>query len=125
MHIYLFFFLTCLTGSLVGLANRCGFGGQGFERRSGRDVFLFSIPVQTSPKSNPSSFTMGPGLFPDVKRPGRGVDYPLYLAPRLRMSRAITLLHLRVFMAFYRVTFTFTFMSTFTFTYKEFRMYRV
>jgi len=44
----------------------------------------FFAPVQTSPGAHPASCTMGTGSFPGVKRPGRGVDYPLHLAPRLK-----------------------------------------
>ena len=36
----------------------------------------FSAPVQTDPGTHPASYTMGIGLFPGVKRPGRGVDNP-------------------------------------------------
>ena len=28
------------------------------------------------------SYTVGTGSFPGIKRPGRGVDHPLHLAPR-------------------------------------------
>jgi hypothetical protein len=31
---------------------------------------------QTGPEAHPSSYTMGTGSFPGVKRPGRGVDHP-------------------------------------------------
>jgi hypothetical protein len=44
----------------------------------------FSAPVQTCPGAHPASSTMGTGSFPGVKRLGRGVDHPLYLAPRLK-----------------------------------------
>ena len=33
--------------------------------------------------SYPASYTTGTGSFPGVKRPGRGVDHPPHLAPRL------------------------------------------
>jgi hypothetical protein len=36
----------------------------------------FPAPVQTGPGSHPTSYTMGTGSFPGVKRPGRGVDHP-------------------------------------------------
>jgi hypothetical protein len=36
----------------------------------------FSAPVQTGPGAHPASRTMGSGSFPEVKRPGRGVDHP-------------------------------------------------
>ena len=37
---------------------------------------IFSAPVQTGPGAHPSSYTIGTGSFPGVKRPGRGVDHP-------------------------------------------------
>jgi hypothetical protein len=36
----------------------------------------FFASVQTGPVAYPASSTMGTGLFPGVKRPGRGADYP-------------------------------------------------
>jgi hypothetical protein len=36
----------------------------------------FSAPVQTGPGAYPASCTMGTGLFPGVKRQGRGFDHP-------------------------------------------------
>jgi len=44
----------------------------------------FSSPVQTGRGAHPASYTMGTGSFPGVKLPGRGVDYPPHLAPRLK-----------------------------------------
>ena len=44
----------------------------------------FSAPVQTGPRDHPAFYTMGTRSFPGVKRPGRGVDHPLHLAPRLK-----------------------------------------
>ena len=43
----------------------------------GRD---FSAPFLTGP----ASYTKGTGSFPGVRRPGRGVDHPPHLAPKLR-----------------------------------------
>ena len=37
----------------------------------------FSAPVQTGSEAHPTSYTMGTGSFPGVKRSGRGVDHPL------------------------------------------------
>jgi hypothetical protein len=34
--------------------------------------------------TRPASYTKGTGSFPGVKRPGRGVDHPPYLAPELK-----------------------------------------
>jgi len=36
----------------------------------------FSASVQTGPVAHPTSNTMSTGSFPDVRRPGRGVDHP-------------------------------------------------
>jgi hypothetical protein len=44
----------------------------------------YSAPVQTGPGAHPASCTMGTGSLPGVKRPGRDVDHPRYLAPRLK-----------------------------------------
>jgi len=44
----------------------------------------FSAPVQTGRGAYPASWTMGTGTFPGLKRPGRGVDQPSHLAPRLK-----------------------------------------
>jgi len=35
-----------------------------------------SAPVQTRPGAHPTSYTMGTGSFPGVKRSGSGVDHP-------------------------------------------------
>jgi len=43
----------------------------------------FYAVVQTGPGAHPTSYTIGTGSFPEVKRPGRGVDHPSHLAPRL------------------------------------------
>ena len=39
----------------------------------------FPALVQSGPGAHP-----GPGSFPDVKRPRRGVDHPPHLVPRLK-----------------------------------------
>jgi hypothetical protein len=44
----------------------------------------FSAPVQTGPVAHPASYTVGTGSFPRVMRPGRDVDHPPHLAPRLK-----------------------------------------
>ena len=44
----------------------------------------FFAPVQTGPGAHPASYTVGTGYFPGVKRPGRGVDHPPYLALNLK-----------------------------------------
>jgi hypothetical protein len=90
--------------SSTGTATRYGLDGPGIKSRW---EARFSAPVQTSPGAHPASSTTGTGSFPGVKRPGRGVDHPPHLAPRLN-SRAIILLHFWAFVAFSRVNFTFS-----------------
>jgi hypothetical protein len=67
--------------SSVGIAACYGLEGPGIESRWGA---RFSAPVPTGPGAHPASCTMGTGFFPGVKRPGRGVDHPPHLAPRLK-----------------------------------------
>jgi hypothetical protein len=55
--------------------------------RSGDRIPLearFSAPVQTGLEAYLASYTMGTVTFLGVRRPGRGVDHPPPLAPRLR-----------------------------------------
>jgi hypothetical protein len=65
----------------VDIATRCGLGRFGdripVEAR-------FSASVQTGSMAHPVSYTIGTGSFPAIKRPGRGVDHPPHLAPRLK-----------------------------------------
>ena len=44
----------------------------------------FLTAVQTGPGAHPASYKVGTGSFPVLKRPGRGVDHPPNLAPRLK-----------------------------------------
>ena len=48
------------------------------------------------------------GYASGVKRPGRGFDHPLHVAPRLRMSRAMPVLPFCAFMGCCGVTFILT-----------------
>jgi hypothetical protein len=66
-------------GSSGGIENRYGLDGPGIESRWAGA--RFSAPVQTGPGPHPASYTMGTGSFPGLKRPGRGVDHPLHIAP--------------------------------------------
>ena len=91
----------------VGIETRYGLGGPEIESQGGG--CRFSAPLQTGCEAHPASYTVGTGAFPGVKRPGRGVEPPPHLAPRLKKSRAIPLLLLWAFVACSRVTFTFTF----------------
>ena len=64
----------------VGTASRYVVEGTGIEFRWGQGI----TPVQSGHAAHPSSYTMGTGSSPGVKRPGSGVDHPPYLAPRLK-----------------------------------------
>ena len=42
------------------------------------------------PWAHPASYTLGTGPLLGVKRPGRGVDHPPHLAPRLKKQQSYT-----------------------------------
>jgi hypothetical protein len=44
--------------------------------RSPVSVARLSAPIQTGPGTHPASYIIGTGLFPCVKRSGRGVNHP-------------------------------------------------
>jgi len=96
--------------SSVGIATRYGLGDPGIETRWGA---RFSAHVQTGPGAHQTSYTMGTGSFPGVKRPGRGVDHP---PPSTAEVKEIVELYLYspfwAFVACSRVNFTFTFTFT-------------
>ena len=69
----------------------------------------FPAPVQTGPGSHPAFYAMDTGTFPEIKRPGSGVDHPPHLAPTLSEAQGYTLLALWTFVACSRVNLTFTF----------------
>ena len=73
--------------SVVGITTRYGLDGPGIESQWGA---RFSAPVQNGPGAYPASYTMGTGSFAGVKRPGRGVDHPPHLAPRLKKEYSHT-----------------------------------
>ena len=81
----------------------------------------FSAPVQTGPGAHTACYTMGTGTFPGVQRPGRGADHPLPSSAEVKES--IPLLFLRVFVACYRVNFTFTFTFDVPVSYVMFTIY--
>jgi hypothetical protein len=61
--------------------------------RSGDRILLgarFSAPVHTGSEAHTVSYTTGTGSFPGLKRPGRGVDHPPHLAPRLKKENRYT-----------------------------------
>jgi len=62
-------------------------GLSGMESRWGARL---SAPLQTGSEAHPASYTMGT-MGPGVKeRPGRGVDHPPHLAPRLKKEYSYT-----------------------------------
>jgi hypothetical protein len=69
----------------------------------------FSPPVQIGSETHSASYTIGTGSFPGAKRPGRGVDHPPHLAPRLKKEYSYTPTPPWAFVAGSRVNFTFTF----------------
>ena len=50
----------------------------------------FSATVQTGHRANPASYTKGTWFFMGVNRPGRGVDRPPHLVPRLKKEQSYT-----------------------------------
>jgi hypothetical protein len=71
----------------VGIATRYGLECPGIESRWGRDFLHPSRPA-VGPTKLPIQLV--PGLFRGVKRPGRGVDHPPLLAPRLKKEQSYT-----------------------------------
>jgi hypothetical protein len=53
---------------------------------AGGEWVSYSAPVQTGRGSHPANYRKGTGAFPGVHRPGRGVDHPPLLAPRLKIE---------------------------------------
>jgi hypothetical protein len=96
--------------SSVGIVTCYGLDGPGIESRWRA---RYPAPVRTGRGAHQAPYTMGNGSLPGVKRPGRGVDHPHHLAPRLKSS-AIPLLPIWAFLACSRVIFTFTFLCKLT-----------
>jgi hypothetical protein len=63
--------------SSVGIETRYGMNSPGIESQWGA---RYSTSVQTGPAAHPAPYAMDIGL----KWPGRGVDHPPHLAPRLK-----------------------------------------
>ena len=72
--IYILHYCSVVRDGSVGIATtlRPGRSGERYPVEA-----RFSAPIQTYPGAHPDYSTMGTGSFPGVKRPGRGVDYPL------------------------------------------------
>jgi hypothetical protein len=64
------------------LSQLCGEGGR-FTKATPTKT-RFSALVQTGPGAHTAPCTMGTGSFPGVRRPGRGVDHPPHIPPRLK-----------------------------------------
>jgi len=77
-NIILILAYSCGPDSSVSIATRYGLVGPGIECQCGRDF------PYCGPGAHPAYQTMGTGSFPWVKRPGRGVDHPPHLSPRLK-----------------------------------------
>jgi hypothetical protein len=75
----LFIFQTRLNQGYVGAAGWT-------VRRSNSGGVWFSALVQTAPWTHTASYTVGSVSFPRVKRPGRLVNDPPLLAPRLEKA---------------------------------------
>jgi hypothetical protein len=90
--------------SSVCIATRYGLDGPGIESRWGRD---FPHPYRSAAGAYPTFYTMDTGSFPEVRRPGCGVDHPPHLAPRLKKEDSYTSTPpLWAFLACSRVSFT-------------------
>ena len=53
-------------------------------------VARFSAPIQIGPGAHPASYTMDTVSFQGEKRPQRGFDHPLHLAPKLQKEKSYT-----------------------------------
>ena len=58
--------------SSVGIATRYGPDGLAIESGGAR----FSAPIHSGSRAHTASYSTGTGLFPEVKRPGGGVNHP-------------------------------------------------
>jgi hypothetical protein len=70
--------------SVVGIASRYGLDSAGIEFWWGGGERELFAPIQTGTRAHPASYRMGTGSFPEVKRPGRGLDHPSHLVPNLK-----------------------------------------
>ena len=71
-----YFVINVDRNSSVGTMTSYGLYGPGIESRWGGWGPRFSAPVQTDHGAHPASYEVGTGLYPEVKRPGRGFNYP-------------------------------------------------
>ena len=92
-----------ITDSSVGIGTRYELGGPEIESRWGA---RFPAPVQTCPGAYPTSYTMGTGSFPVVKRPGRRVDHPPPSIAEVKERVEIYYSSLWAFVVCFKVEFT-------------------
>ena len=84
------------------IATRYGLDSSGFQPRREKDL---TYPFRNTQRPTQPTVQGVPGLFAVVKRPGRGVDYPPHLAPRLKLYVYSPVC---AFMVYNREIFTFT-----------------
>jgi len=96
-------------GSSVGIATRYGLDGPGIASRWGRGFPHPSRPA-LGPTQPPIQWV--PVLYRGYSNRGVALTTHLHLAPSLKKESAITLHYFWAFMAFSRVTYTFTFIFT-------------
>jgi hypothetical protein len=94
--------------SSVGIATRYWLDGLGIEFWWGRD-FAHTYRLALGPRS---LLYNGYRVFPEVKRPGRGVDHPRPSSAEVKESVGHTSIPPWAFVACSRVKFTFTFTFT-------------
>jgi len=73
--------------SAVGIGTRYGLDGPGIESRWGA---RFRALVLNGPGAHSVLYAIGAGSLPVVKRPGRRVDHPPHLGPRLKKVYSYT-----------------------------------
>ena len=78
MHLFILYSCTYVGRDI---ATRYKLDGTGMESRL---EARFSAPAQTGHLALPASNTMGTASFLGVKWPGRGLDHPTHLVPRLK-----------------------------------------
>jgi hypothetical protein len=64
------------------IATRYGLDSSRFQPRWGRDL---TYPFRKTPRPTQPTVQGVQELFPGLKRPGWGVDYPPHLAPRIEL----------------------------------------